>query len=222
MAKRTGPGRALPVKQVPAAAKKARMSPTQKAVNELVSLGADQEQLLNDLDNILLNPPPKHRYFLYGKEYKAAKRFPSRIESFANEIKNVNTGSLFYHLLLASRNHAKAGRKDSWVLGNDYQWAMLLFQWLPTVLSAYGEFVGFAVRQKKRRPWVRTYHVIGLIDHVKCATRKPHYAKIAALLEAAFEERGEDSPYDTRKLEDLYRKTRDHLLPLLLSPNDIE
>jgi hypothetical protein len=159
---------------------------------------------------------------LYGKEYEAAKRFPSRIESFANEIKNVNTGSLFYHLLLASRNHAKAGRKDSWVLDNDYHWTMKVFQELPTLLSAYGEFVGFAVRQKERRPWVRAYHVIDLVDHVKRATRKPHYAKIEALLDAAFLERGETSPYKKQKLEDLYRRTRHYLLPLLLSPNDIE
>jgi hypothetical protein len=58
MAKRTGPGRALLVKQVLAVEEKKRISPTQKAIKELVSLGADQEQLLIDLDNILLNPPP--------------------------------------------------------------------------------------------------------------------------------------------------------------------
>lgn len=94
MAKQTGPVRALAIERILVAEKKGQVSPAQKAFNELIRKKVDEEELLVDLHNIFLNPPSKRGQYLRGKEDKTARRFPERIESFADEVESVNTGSL--------------------------------------------------------------------------------------------------------------------------------
>jgi hypothetical protein len=90
----------------------ARGELAEKAFNQLVGAKVDEDRLILDLYNILLNPPSGRGRYLCGKEDKTAKRFPRRIEKFALEIENVNTGTLFYELLLSHRRDTKAGRKQ--------------------------------------------------------------------------------------------------------------
>jgi hypothetical protein len=207
MAKQTGPVPALPIERILAAEKKSGVSPARKAFNKLLKSGVDEERLLVDLCNIFLNLTSKRGPYLRGKEDKAAKRFPGRIEKCADEMESVNTGTLFYELLLSQLVNAKTGHKEPWLLDADYRKTLEVFQGLPSLLRAYAKFVEFAIQKKKRRPWVTADLVIDLIAHVR-ATGKPHYAEIEALLDAVFREQGETSPYDRRKLEDLWRKTR--------------
>lgn len=187
-----------------------RKSHASKAVGKLVKAGAKLEELEIRLHSIGLNPREKRRYFLHAKEYKAAKAFPGRIEKFADEIRSVNTGSLFYELIL----FARTGGKEQWVLDDDYRRTLEIFQGLPEFLNSYAKFVEFAIRRKKRKPGITEHFVIDLISYVKRATGKPHYGEIQALLDDVF---GGQSPYDARKLQDLWRRTRPHLSPLFIS-----
>jgi hypothetical protein len=194
----------------------------QKTFAELIKEGVNEDRLILDLYNILQNPPSARASYLHGKKDKTAKRFPKRIEKFAHEIENVNTGSLFYELLLSYSRDAKTDRKQPWVLDDDYRKTLEFFERLPGFLRAYAQFVGVAIRQKKRRPSLQAYFVIKLMDNVKRATGRAHYPEIEALLDAVFRKRGQTSHYDQRVLQDLYRKTRRRITPLALSPNDLE
>jgi hypothetical protein len=195
----------------------------QKAFAKLIKELVNEDQLILDLCNIIQSPPFACASYLHGQQPKTAKRFPKRIENFAQEIESVNTSSLHYELLLSHfRRDAKTGGTQPWVLDDNYRKTLEIFEGLPSILRAYAQFVEFAMRQKKRRPSAQAALVINLIDHVKRATGRAHYPEIEALLDAVFRNQGQWSPYDQRKLQDLYRKTRRYITPLALSPNDLE
>jgi hypothetical protein len=200
----------------------ARERQATQAFKELIRAKVKEDQLILDLYNIHLNPHSKRGPYLRGKKDKTAKSFPKQLGRLACKIENVNTGTLFYELLLAHRRDARSTRKQSWVLHNDYRKTLEDFQGLPAVLRAYSEFIGFAIRQKKRRPSLQACLVISLIDHVKQATGRPHYREIEGLLDAIFRKRGISSPYDRKGLEELNRRTRRLITPLALSRNDLK
>lgn len=96
------------------------------------------------------------------------------------------------------------------------------FKRLPKLLRAYAKFVAFAIRQKPNQNSAEEDLVFILIDNVTRSTGRQHYSQISKLLEALCREQKRRSPYNPRTLQGLYKRTRAHRRPVIVSPNDLK